>query len=73
MRKEYGLMEWPNKKFNVDGGIRMDTKEMIYAEKAVKKGYDIEMECNDGQIRIKAGRMMARKKETIDYLPIQIC
>lgn len=51
----------------------METKEMIYAEKAVKKGYDIEMECNNGQIRIKAGRMMARKKETIDYLPIQIC
>jgi len=73
MRKEYGLMEWPNRKFNVDGGIHMETEEMIYAEKAVKKGYDIEMECNNGEVRIRAGRMMARRKETISFLPIEIC
>jgi len=50
----------------------METKEMIYAEQAVKKGYDIEMECSNGTVRIRAGRMVARRKETPSYMPIQI-
>ncbi len=52
----------------------METKEMIYAEEITKRGYDIEMVCENGKVsRIRAGRMVARRKETIDYLPIQIC
>jgi len=66
-------MSLTNERINVDGGVRMETKEMIYAEQAVKKGYDIEMECSNGTVRIRAGRMVARRKETPSFLPIQIC
>jgi hypothetical protein len=50
----------------------MKTNEMIYAIEAVKKGYDIELECSNGEVKIRAGRMVARRKETPSYMPIQI-
>lgn len=57
-----------------DGGIRMETKEMIYAEKAVKKGFDIEMECNNGEVRIRAGRTVKKQILSVnEFMPIQIC
>jgi len=52
----------------------METKEMIYAEKAVKKGFDIEMECNNGEVRIRAGRTVKKQILSVnEFMPIQIC
>ena len=62
--------------FNVDGGVRMETKELKYAEEAVKKGYAVEMECADGDVRrITAGRTPQKRRIVVacDFMPIQIC